>query len=137
MNEQKTKDLDQLIKEAREAGQKNVIKTQLSSSLGAEDNSAVGPKSIPKIRTYGYDAQDAIKKADASLARIKIAEDKLIRSGPRVEKNNLFLFIVIFLIVVGIGGVMYAYIYFNQQKNITAVAPEVIVKKAISKNTIL
>ena len=118
----KMKDLDQLVAQAKlealkdknKKGEftKTDLKTKLSSAVGVEDKTE-GPKKLPKIRTYSYDAQKAIEDSNASIARLKVSQDKQKRTGQKIGGKSIFAFIALMLIVIGVVAV--GMVYMNRE----------------------
>lgn len=138
-NKNKIKDLDRLVADAKlkalktkgEWGElvKTDLKTKLSSTVGVEDRGAEGPKKLPKIRTYSYDAKKAVEDSNASGTRIRVSQDKQKRTGRKIEGKGIFALVALVLIVLGIGGVYM--IFMNQEPE---AAPESII---VERNAIL
>lgn len=109
------KDLDELIKAARDsAAQSEGGNTAVGSAPKAPTGNAPiantgtspqKPEGLAKIRTFEHDAKTAIEDTNASLARIKLADDKRerIANNPK-STSKVFWVILAVLILVG-GGV--------------------------------
>jgi len=131
------KDLDALIKQARdkavsETGPLPVTSPQ-NENITADDNiENTTPKENPiphkegiaKIRTFEHDAKTAIEDTNASLARMKLAEDKKerIANNPR-SSSGLFWTILIILAIIAIG--IGAYL-FTTKKSSTLPLPTIV-----------
>ncbi len=100
------KDLDRLIAEAREkAKNEAVIKKASSIELAVKPENDTAKLSA--IRTYSYDANEAIKRENASIARIKLAEEKSGRIKNYATTNSYFWIILILFLLIGVGAGTY------------------------------
>jgi hypothetical protein len=141
------KDLDRLVADAIIDGIKNnntsidpttnKPRGSLSSSLGAEDKTAVGPKSLPKIRTYTNDTATALNQSNADAARIKVSRYKRNTQQAPSGKKDFFIFIVLVLGIIGLIGVYMTYIKTSQNETVVIESEETIKKTLISFDEII
>jgi hypothetical protein len=98
-----SKDLDALIASARENAKKVAEETSVKRASSAElsNRKTIDTSKLFAIRTYSFDANEAIKAENASLARIKIAEDKQTRFIRTRQSGGLFWPILVVLLIIG------------------------------------
>jgi len=118
-----SKDLDALIASARENAKKVAETTEVkrASSVELSNRKTIDTSKLFAIRTYSYDANEAIKNENASMARIKLAEDKQTRFIKTNQSNGLFWPILVVLLIIGAAGSSFIFLNSKPKENIPAV----------------
>ncbi len=145
---QDPKDLDALIKAARDNAKTDAIVTAEKKPTAADttdteakaesaepttppkEMSAIQPEGLAKIRTFEHDAKTAIEDTNASLARMKLAEDKRERIANNPHRTSKVFWLVLIVLVL-IGGGIAGYLVLMQPPKEPAV-PVVIDEKPLA-----
>jgi len=136
----KTKNLDELIANARTvAQQKAATETTTKEAVRTQNTQQTRPAqtaqdSTPKIRTFEHDAKVALSEKDASLARIHIAEQKKQNLSGTEHSSGLFWTVLIILLACAGAGVVYIILH-NQTPTIETVTTEYLPQSLLSYDT--